>query len=71
MNCSYSDEELKTKGYIGTDGTVIGITGGYAPYTLELFAPHIAEHKIEVDDVNKTLKVTLKMGGDETNNGAE
>ena len=69
LNCSYSDEELQSKGYLGTDGTIIGITGGVQPYTLELFAPHIVEHKLDVDNVNKTLKVTLKMSSDATKSG--
>lgn len=64
LNCSYSDEELASKGWIGTNGTVVGITGGVQPYTLELFTPHVTEHKIDVDNVNRTLKVTLKMSGE-------
>ena len=68
MDCSYSDEELKSKGYFGNDSTVVGITGGDSPYTLELFTPHIIEHKLDMDKVNKTLKVTLKMSSEAPKN---
>ena len=68
MNCSYSDEELESKGYLGNDGTVVGITGGDSPYTLELFTPHIVEHKLDMDQVNRTLKVTLKMSSEANKN---
>ena len=68
MDSPYTDEELMSKGYIGTDGTVIGITGGASPYTLELFVPHVIDHQLEVDNVNKILKATLKMSGEGTKN---
>ena len=66
LNCSLSDEELKTLGYHGDNGNVVGITGGDIPYTLELATPHIVEHKIEPDNINRTLKVFLKMAHDTT-----
>lgn len=64
MNCSLTDEELKTAGFLGNDGTVVGITGGDVPYTLELAAPHVVDHKVEVDNVNRKMTVTLKMAHD-------
>ena len=62
LNCSLSDEELRTRGYIATDGTVVGITGGDAPFTLDLATPKVLEHHIEVDKATRKLNVTLKVG---------
>lgn len=61
---SATDAELQSNGYIATDGTVIGITGGEKPYTLELATPKVVEHNIEVDKVNKKLNVTLTVGNE-------
>ena len=62
LNCSLSDEELRTRGYIATDGSVVGITGGDAPFTLNLATPKVLEHNIEVDKATRKLNVTLKVG---------
>lgn len=62
FNCSLSDQELLANGYIGTDNTVVGITGGDAPYTLKLITPRVLEHNIVVDKENKKLNVTLTVG---------
>lgn len=59
-----TDEQLQSSGYIATDGTVIGITGGETPYTLELATPKVVEHNIEVDKANKKLNVTLTVGNE-------
>ena len=61
-NCVLSDQELQANGYIGTDNTVVGITGGDAPYTLKLITPRVLEHNIVVDKENKKLNVTLTVG---------
>ena len=66
LNCSLPDDTLKARGYLGDDGTVVGITGGEIPYTLELATPHIADHKVDVDNVNRKLTVTLKMAHEAT-----
>ena len=62
LNCSLSDEELRTRGYIATDGSVVGITGGDAPFTLDLATPKVLEHHIEVDKATRKLNVTLRVG---------
>lgn len=64
LNCSMSDEELQTNGYLATDGTVIGITGGDAPFTLNLATPKVLEHNIVVDKDTKKLNVTLRVGNE-------
>ena len=60
-NCSLSDADLKSKGYIGTDGTVVGITGGAAPYSLTPTVPRVTEHTINVDTDKKELNVNIKV----------
>jgi hypothetical protein len=62
LNAVSSDQELQANGYIGTDNTVVGITGGDAPYTLKLITPRVLEHNIVVDKENKKLNVTLTVG---------
>ena len=64
LNYPFPDDSLRTAGYLDNDGTVVGITGGDIPYTLELATPHVAEHKVEVDNVNRKMTVTLKMAHD-------
>lgn len=54
VNCSLED-------YLGTDGTVVGITGGTAPFTLVPAAPRITESVIKVDPETKKLNVNLKV----------
>ena len=62
LNCSLTDAELKEKEYLGTDGTVVGVTGGNMPFTLESPILQVTEHSLDVDNVNKKLKITLKLG---------
>lgn len=63
MNCSLSEEKLKTKGYLGTDGSIVGIDGGGStPFTLASPLLQVVEHEIEVDNKNKRLRVTLNLG---------
>ena len=47
--------------FLGTDGTVVGITGGAAPFTLVPAAPRITESVIKVDPETKKLNVNLKV----------
>lgn len=62
LNTPFSDEELRQAGYLGIDGTVVGITGGDVPYTLVSSGLQVTEHNLEVDNVEKKLKVTLTLG---------
>ena len=62
LDCSLTDAELVDKGYLGTDGKVVGINGGEIPFTLASPILQVIEHEITPDNVNKKLKVTLKLG---------
>lgn len=65
LECSLTDEQLSAAGYLGTDGTVVGITGGAAPFTLASPVLRITDHNIEVDNEQRKLKVTLTLGTEE------
>lgn len=62
LNSPLPDEELRANGFLGTDGTVVGITGGSTPYTLVTPTKQVIEHDIEVDNAARKMKVTLKLG---------
>lgn len=62
LNCSLTDAQLKDKKYLGTDGTVVGVTGGSMPFTLSSPLLQVVEHILEVDGNKKKLMVTLKLG---------
>lgn len=61
FNCSLGTYELEEKGYIGTDGTVVGIEGGSAPFTLEPSVPKVTNSTVAYDAANKLLKVNLTV----------
>lgn len=56
-----TEDKFLNLGYLGTDGTVVGITGGAAPFTLVPAAPRITESVIKVDPETKKLNVNLKV----------
>lgn len=61
LECIYDTETLASKGYLGNDGTVIGIYGGKTPYTLEPAYPKVTKSQIELDTDKKQLNVTLTV----------
>lgn len=63
LNCSITEAQLRTKGYLGSDGSVVGVDGGGdTPFTLASPLLQVVEHEIEVDNKNKRLRVTLNLG---------
>lgn len=62
LDSPYTDEELRTKGYLGTDNTVVGITGGQAPFSLVMPVVQVIEHSLEVNQAERKLRVSLKLG---------
>lgn len=61
LNCSLGKYDLEDKGYIGTDGTVVGIEGGSSPFTLEPSVPKVTNSTVAYDAANKLLKVNLTV----------
>ena len=56
-----AQEELIERGFLGTDGTVVGPEGGSAPYTLIPSGISVRESKLTIDGENRTLNVRLKL----------
>lgn len=59
--CIYNKSTLQSKGYLGTDGTVVGIYGGDTPYTLVPTVPKVTKSDIKLDAESKKLNVTLTV----------
>ena len=59
----YTTEELIEKGYLGNDGTVVGIYGGTTPYVdgLTPIAPTVTGSLLKVDNENRKLNVKLTV----------
>ena len=62
LNCSLTDDELKAAGYVGVDNTWVGINGGEVQYSLVMPVVQVTEHSVEVDQTERKLKVSLKLG---------
>jgi hypothetical protein len=60
-DCSLSDDQLRSNNYLGTDGTVVGITGGTNPFTLVPAGPKVSDYTIKVDTQTKKLNVNIKV----------
>lgn len=56
-----STSSLQSNGYLGTDGTVVGIYGGDTPYTLEPSVPKVTSSDLKLDMEQKKLNVTLTV----------
>lgn len=54
---------LAEKGYLGEDGTVIGVYGGYTPYTETPTVPTVdaAKSSVQYDKENNKLNVTITV----------
>lgn len=59
--CSYTKDELLEKGYIGTDGTVVGSAGGAYPYTLTPINTRISSNTISMADQKISVEVEVKV----------
>ena len=60
-DCYYNTSTLQSKGYLGTDGTIVGIYGGDTPYTLEPSVPKVTSSDLKLDMEQKKLNVTLTV----------
>lgn len=59
--CSYTKEELIEKGYLGTDGTVVGADGGAYPFTLTPLNTQITTSTLTVDDTTKKVTADVEV----------
>lgn len=54
-------EYFKQQGWLGTDGTIVGMYGGATPFTLEPNAPKVTDYTIGVDTKTRTLNVKMTL----------
>ena len=62
QNCTLTDDQLKAAGYVGSDNTWVGINGGEVKFSLVMPIVQVTEHSLEVDQAERKLKVSLKLG---------
>ena len=63
-NCGLDTSTLKSYGYLGTDGTVVGIYGGETPYDDNMLVPSVPKvtsSDIKLDTEKKELNVKLTV----------
>lgn len=56
-----SADDCKANGWLGNDGTPIGMYGGKTPYTLSPAGPKETSSSVKVDDKEKKLNVTITV----------
>lgn len=61
MECPMTVEQRQAAGYLGVDGTVVGIEGGVNPFSLTLHAPSIKSNSTNVDLNNKKVTINVNV----------
>lgn len=61
MECPMTVEQRQTAGYLGVDGTVVGIEGGVNPYSLTLHAPSINSSSANIDLNSKKVTINVNV----------
>lgn len=59
--CTMTVEQRQAAGYLGVDGTVVGIEGGVNPFSLTLHAPSINSSSANVDLNNKKVTINVNV----------
>ena len=54
-------EYFQQQGWLGTDGTIVGMYGGTTPFSLEPNAPKVTNYTIGVDTKTHTLNVKMTL----------
>jgi hypothetical protein len=54
-------EYFQQQGWLGTDGTIVGMYGGTTPFTLEPNAPKVTDYTIGVDTKTRMLNVKMTL----------
>lgn len=60
-DCNFENSELLSKGYLGDEGTIVGVYGGSNPFTLDPSIPKVTSSSISLDKANKMLNVSIKV----------
>lgn len=61
MECPSDADVMLNNGWLGNDGTVVGIYGGNTPFTLEPAVPKVERYTLTVDNEAKVLRASLKV----------
>lgn len=56
-----TEEELLQNNYLGTDGTVVGKSGGARPYSLDMHLPAITKNKLVMDNKKKKVSINVSV----------
>ncbi|MBP5769880.1 MAG: hypothetical protein J6W75_00765 [Bacteroidaceae bacterium] len=61
QECTLSTEELLSRGYVGNDGTVVGIYGSTTAFTLRPGVPSVASSTVTLDPDKRLLNVKMTL----------
>ncbi len=61
IDCNLTTEQRQAAGYLGVDGTVVGVEGGLNPYSLTFHAPSINSSSANVDLTNKKVTINVNV----------
>lgn len=56
-----TEEQLRQKNYLGTDGTIIGKSGGARPFNLDMHIPIVTKNNFSIDQNNKKASINVSV----------
>ena len=59
--CPMTVEQRQAAGYLGVDGTVVGIEGGVNPFSLKRHVPVFTTKSLSIDPIKKELSADIKV----------
>ena len=56
-----TEEQLRQNNYLGTDGTIIGKSGGARPFNLDMHIPIVTKNNFSIDQNNKKASINVSV----------
>ena len=56
-----TEEQLHQNNYLGTDGTIIGKSGGARPFNLDMHIPIVTKNNFSIDQNNKKASINVSV----------
>ena len=56
-----TEEQLRQNNYLGTDGTIIGKSGGARPFNLDMHIPIVTKNNFSIDQTNKKASINVSV----------
>lgn len=56
-----TEEQLRQNNYLGTDGTIIGKSGGVRPFNLDMHIPIVTKNNFSIDQNNKKASINVSV----------